>query len=1027
MVWLFIAGFGPGVTAQEYTSEMFSNYMVQKGLPDNDITSICQDEKGYIWIATMGGLARFDGNRFYKYNPTDEQGYPFFTRIEKIKNIGSGRLALLSYQGLFIINTNNMALTALKLPGHTPLTARRNNAWDAQLLPDNSIALSSVAGFYVFDKNAKLKFSYDAYKEEDISDKRIFYGKDLFSISDNELLLYHSGTEGASIYDYKANRLRNLLATNKKEAFFIPPVYDGIKKWKSVSRISANEFIFTYDKHDSILYVDMQRGIKALSVLPFKTEINLGWESHVTAIDDSTFIINGGSDGFFTMKLNRANGKVQVSDKKMLQGHKINCLFVDKDKRIWGGTLNGILKQNLHIPPFKKYNLSPPHADTSELGYVSALRYKKKLYLGRYSWTMGLCIVDTADMKIKQQLQFYGPGGWNEIRAIQQYHEDTLWLSSTRGLLWLDVNTLQYGKVSDRVSGKAIPMMGAMLRPGPDGKAWLCGFLNNVLVSYHVATRRFIWYTDSSKPALPFKKIKNIVYDAYGDLWISGHALSRWNSKLGLFDTLINIYGGKEKFNDDIIAISSDNKGSLWLHNVYNGLLEYRIAEKKFVAYDAKDGLPVNVIDAMSTVVNNQLWMASNNFLVKMDIVQKKMELFDPADGLSFYKSWSRRIYYDSANALFYLTCGNELVRFANSSVLQPDFGSPLLVEQLVLNGQKTFFYPADSMQLSWKENNLSVGFDIIDYERAAGYRFSYRLNDNAAWQELGNQRNIIFTNLPTGKYNLQLKSISPSGLTRYKDFHFFIKPPFWKSMWFIMLCAIILLVLLYLLYRYRIRQIRQKANIDRQLAQTEMKALHAQMNPHFVFNSLNSIREMILNNENKEASHYLSKFAHLIRMALDNSNYTFVTLRNTVDYLERYVEMEKIRTGNFSCTISVAEELDQDEVMLPPMLIQPFIENAIWHGAPIDQKIMIRVDFLQQGSQLICHISDNGIGIESSLANKPAGHFHRSLGISNVENRIRLLNEKYDLESSISITDKKYQGENGTIVTLRLPGDINE
>ena len=104
-------------------------------------------------------------------------------------------------------------------------------------------------------------------------------------------------------------------------------------------------------------------------------------------------------------------------------------------------------------------------------------------------------------------------------------------------------------------------------------------------------------------------------------------------------------------------------------------------------------------------------------------------------------------------------------------------------------------------------------------------------------------------------------------------------------------------------------------------------------MNPHFIFNSLNSIREMILNNENKDASHYLSKFAHLIRITLDQSSQSLVSLRNTVDYLQRYMEMEQIRNSLFGYSITTGEKLDPDETLIPPMLIQPFIENGLWHG----------------------------------------------------------------------------------------------
>jgi LytS/YehU family sensor histidine kinase len=197
-------------------------------------------------------------------------------------------------------------------------------------------------------------------------------------------------------------------------------------------------------------------------------------------------------------------------------------------------------------------------------------------------------------------------------------------------------------------------------------------------------------------------------------------------------------------------------------------------------------------------------------------------------------------------------------------------------------------------------------------------------------------------------------------------------------------------------------------------------------MNPHFIFNCLNSIREMILNNENKQASHYLNKFAQLIRITLNQSSKPFVSLQNTIDYLQRYLEMEKIRASNFTHRIEVDKDLAQNEIMLPPMLIQPFIENAIWHGVTsLDQPMKIDIHFQKDDQQLLCVIDDDGMGIETSLKKKETQLGHNSVGIDNIKQRIRLLNEKYNLQSAITIEDKSNlmpKNGTGTIVTLRLP-----
>jgi LytS/YehU family sensor histidine kinase len=186
----------------------------------------------------------------------------------------------------------------------------------------------------------------------------------------------------------------------------------------------------------------------------------------------------------------------------------------------------------------------------------------------------------------------------------------------------------------------------------------------------------------------------------------------------------------------------------------------------------------------------------------------------------------------------------------------------------------------------------------------------------------------------------------------------------------------------------------------------------------------------MILNNENEQASLYLSKFARLIRITLNQSSKPFVSLADTVDYLERYIEMEKIRSSHFTYTIDVANDLNTDDVMVPPMLIQPFIENAIWHGASPKKNMDIRISFRKKGNELICIVDDNGIGIEESLKQKQNIAHEPSVGIANIRQRIGLLNEKYNLQSTVYIEDKltlPVTNGTGTIVTLHLPIKTNE
>jgi two-component sensor histidine kinase len=457
-----------------------------------------------------------------------------------------------------------------------------------------------------------------------------------------------------------------------------------------------------------------------------------------------------------------------------------------------------------------------------------------------------------------------------------------------------------------------------------------------------------------------------------------------------------------------------------------NGLVIYDVKSKEFNHLTRSQGLPDNNILSLC-LQKNKLWIATENGLASYNIETKKIFSFTAADGIPTDPHVIYSLYYDSAYQQLYGAFKNTIFRFNPDSLAKNNSPPFFFIESLVA-GNYTIFHPAGSIALSYQEHNIIMHLGSVNFEDAYQQQFAYRVvkNSSEPWQEIGSQTDIIFNNLPAGNHRIQVKVYirNHNWQEQVKEINIYIRPPFWKTLRFFALMFLLIGGMLFYLHRRRIRQVEQKANLDKLLAQTEMKALHSQMNPHFIFNCLNSIREMILNNDNRQASRYLSKFAQLIRITLDNSTKHFISLKHTIDYLQRYLEMEKIRTDHFIYTIEVNEELEADDIFLPPMLIQPFIENAIWHGQQPNKSMLLTIQFQKKKSELICIVEDDGIGIETSLKHKNATT-HRSFGIANIRHRIQLLNEKYHIKSTVLIEDKSVSNEKngtGTKVTLHLP-----
>ncbi len=266
--------------------------------------------------------------------------------------------------------------------------------------------------------------------------------------------------------------------------------------------------------------------------------------------------------------------------------------------------------------------------------------------------------------------------------------------------------------------------------------------------------------------------------------------------------------------------------------------------------------------------------------------------------------------------------------------------------------------------------------------------------------------------------------SFSPDSLDEIS-----LNAPFWKEKWFKALLILAGLSGIYSVYHIRLRQIKHqellKREFSQKLADMEMKVLKAQMNPHFIFNSLNAINWYILKAETEKASFYLTKFSKLIRLILDNSNHKTISLDQELAALKLYLEMESLRFNEkFSYVISVDKEVNPLSIGVPPLVIQPFVENAIWQGLlhkEKDCKIDIQVNRMPGGLKYV--ITDNGIGRKKSSELKNiAADENKDNGVKLNSDRLAMLNRESTITSVETIDLGSPQGEPlGTQVIIKM------
>jgi LytS/YehU family sensor histidine kinase len=293
-----------------------------------------------------------------------------------------------------------------------------------------------------------------------------------------------------------------------------------------------------------------------------------------------------------------------------------------------------------------------------------------------------------------------------------------------------------------------------------------------------------------------------------------------------------------------------------------------------------------------------------------------------------------------------------------------------------------------------------------------------------------GKGTNVVYQKLSKGNYIFKVRARKATAKWSTPiEFKITIKAHFWQHpIFFVFLSLLFTGLIALLIIRRKNIQIKRR-ELDNQLISLEQKALQSMMNPHFIFNSLGSIQTYLLQNKSGEAGLYLSQFARLIRQNLNAINASNINLEEEIDRLKNYLDLEKLRMEEkFDYEIKVAENLETDEVQIPSMIIQPFVENSIWHGiAFLKGKGKIVITFSMQGDKsLSVIVEDNGIGMKRSETYSANKEKRAHLGMELARKRLEILGKKFSINTSLKFSELFPDSPNpGTRVELVVPVTI--
>lgn len=531
---------------------------------------------------------------------------------------------------------------------------------------------------------------------------------------------------------------------------------------------------------------------------------------------------------------------------------------------------------------------------------------------------------------------------------------------------------------------------------------------------YQLTTNEVVYRSSRENRVL---NVTAIHEDAQQRLWVGS------TDGLYRFEQRRFVHYGSESplLRHKILDIASLPDGRLLLATSGAGLVVVNGTSVR--AITTADSLSSNMINALQVDEEGTIWAATDKGLNRISLGNNtSVRWFTRKHGL--VSDEVQQVFVDSGRVWAVTNKGASM--FHPKEVPLNRIKPRCYITGIQINNQDTAVQAA--FELNYTQNFLRVGFVGLAFKTADAITFRYRLEGLEGGWQYTTANEVQYTTLPSGNYRFVLQAANEDGL--WSDPQYFsvtITPPFWRTWWFIVFAILFGGASIYGVVYYRITQIKEQNRINQELHNYKHQALSAQMNPHFVFNCLNSIQNFILQNDRKEANRYLSKFARLMRLTLDNSREMYITLEDELSALDLYMELERLRYKNkFDYSITVDETIDQSAARIPATLIQPYVENAIWHGiVHKDTQGHVYVDVQHAGEELLCSVEDDGIGREAAEQIKNQHRIkHKSAGMDITQKRLELMNSVHKNEMKHRIIDLKDAAGNatGTRVEFNIP-----
>lgn len=987
------------------------------------------DGYGFLWIATQNGLCRFDGSNLvtWRHDPLDS-----LTISDNIVNDitfdEQGNSWIASRGGMSRIKRNNGAVTRFL---HDPLSG---NSLAGNVL--KTILADQEGSIWICpDANGLNKFNITTetfshfLPSSQVKDLNVRFVNTLICLvqDPNKKNILWAGSQAGLLQFNKESGKWTSFPLLKSRALN-PEMFSGKENVIRALHIEKSGIIWLGTWGGGLCRLDPESGNYTIFKYEALQPVN-GFRNNISALcphnENELWI---GTEHMGLALFNKKTGTFRFLHDD-LTGHLLvpnnSSLIFDRNGYLWVGTFsNGLYYTNLKAHQFNKI-----HMPFSFLPIAAGIKNPDNFYTGTIETPARLMVVDRKTGKYESFS--YHPEKYTSenyfVRILED--KDRTWLLESHNLYYFDPlhkkislypefqPSLFIKKNSDNVSAIHFLMSACISQ---SGEMWIGSKLNGIFRHDLKSKSTYCYYLPDSKANSIF--FQNFVFSMFAD---SKDRIWYGMTDLGYFS-----YPGQKFVNLSLArdypecgvksAIIRDYvqtpDGHIWLGTENSGIIVIDPDKKPgFIdAYNSGKGLLGNLVKDMAVDSRSHVWVITDKSLAHIDPTAGSVECFGLACGLTTMRQMC--IFPDDQVIItsdygYYSFFTDSIQSFRNEVI--PYIKSIRIFDQAVPIDNPFEF--ATDIRLDYDQNFFSIEYGSINYFNPEQTIYSYMLEGiEKGWVNAGSRDYVSYTNLRGGHYMFRLRVSNGGKEFREISIPLFIGTPYWKTWWFYSLILLFILVAIYLFFNYRMKQVRRheeiKASYNKTINQLEMKALRAQMNPHFLFNSLNSIRYYILKEDMDNASEYITKFSKLLRMILRNSRQNQISLRDEVQTLTIYVDFEKMRfSDSFEYSIFIDESLNQDEIQIQPMTIQPFVENAIWHGLMAKEgSRKLDIGIRKERNFMIITVEDNGVGRKRSAESKSGQPLNetKSFGLKIMEERFTVLRNIRGKDSHFEIVD---------------------